>query len=916
MSASQLHDTLASMLPKADRPYVALLSDCLFTAVDGAADVLAVGAVVEAAMWPTVLRRLMRALLRHHFTRQPDTLLLVEDAHWLDTQSWQLLSEIAKAEPSVRLLLTSRPLDSAGNDASTSPSPQSVLGLYKAVCGSERSHHVLLAGVDEATACELAAQQLQCAGLHPSLSATIHLKSDGIPLFIQHLCVYLQQHSLVDIHPVTRVASLATSSSQRIDDVLPSSLEGLLASVLDRLPADCQLALKTAAVVGRHFVLSLVHAAHPMEVTRDAMQAMMEAAVEMSVTVEEDTSVEWAAHVSGEQHESAVQSAEESELYYRFTHQLLRDAAYFGLLYQQRRELHGRLADHLASLHTHGSPSSHTVRSSVHLLAHHYWLALCNADDVLIEQPDQRLLQAATYYLLEAASHSLNYSAVDAGALFLHRAARCVQLVAAVERREYWELRWLCALMSVDAFMFTPPALKKLATLWGPSEPQDGFVYVAGTGSRKVLAQRMIALLDTPSASADLPPMRAHHYRFNAMLSLWLAAWPRRDEALRVTRALEVFTQSVEGSEAPYYQTEMFVATGSAFFILNLFADLQRLFSNLERHDFFNAAVKGRVKLTKYAQGANPIPHLAMMQATYRWLQGRVVSCWETHEDVMRLIAATAHPPSIIRGWLALLKMAMVAGQCPQSVAVIEAGIPTLPAVDSVETHLTFLMRRCILLSLQVWRHSDACPPQSLVAPTSPCCGTPYCDDLLGLIEQLILDGAVFGVMFHYIHQAFPSVIDFRPEMSFSIHEAMVRLMKRYELLFAHNPRSIELARMEAALLIRRLQAELGDEETQEAEAAEAERLLTKAMGLVGYEKTPALKVCMTWTELRVWQGRWGKAEAELQAALDDLPEADDTGSYWVTAAQRMLDEVRRGRKGQGASNGHSFLGTSSSTAG
>ena len=915
LSPAQLHSVVSSVLPPSDRPYASLLSSCLLdsnNATSAAADVVAVDGVVEAAMRPTVLRRLMLSLIRHLFTVQPATLLLIEDAHWLDLQSWCVLSEIARAEHTVRLLLATRPLVTTASEVST---PQSTVALYEAVCRCARSHHITLAGVDESSASELAAALLQCRALSPPLAHLIHAKSDGIPLFIQHLVTYLQQKGLIAVHPDTRVAELIVSSAHLLDAVLPSSLEGLLASVLDRLPADCQLALKTASVVGRHFVFSLVLASHPMQVGRDELKAMMEQATRLDVAVEEDGSVEWAALPVKQtlQQNGEVADTSNSDCFYRFTHQLLRDAAYYGLLYHQRREVHARLADYLASNHSHTSASHHTIRSSVHLLAHHYHMALCNADEVLIEQPDQRLLHAATHYLLEAASSSLNFSAVDAGAQLLHRAARCIQLMDTAERTEYWELRWLGALMSTELWMFNVPALLKLAVLWHPSELQDGSVQLAAANSRKLLAQRMLALLESPSAVSDMPPMRVQDYRFSAMLALWMSSWPRKDEALLATRALEAFALSVEGSEAPYYQTETFVSSGSAYFTLNLFSELKRLFAFVEQHSFYHSVLQGRVKLTRYAQGGNPIPHIAMLHAAYRWLQGKVRTCWESCEDVMALIATSAHPPSISRGWLVLLKFSMVAGQCPQSTRVMEAGVLALPAVDSAEAHLPYLMRRCILLSLQVWRHTAAFPPSSLVAPLSPGYGAPYCDELLELIEQLIVDGAVFGVLFHFIHQAFPSVVDFRPEMPLAVHEALVRLMRRYEILFAHNPRVIELARMEAALLVRSLQAGVGDDEEQAEWAMEAERLLTKAMGLVVYEKTPALKVRMTWTELKVWQGRWQEAEVELQQQLDGMPEVEETGSYWIIAAERMLEEVRGNRRENGASNRHGSAPSSSS---
>ena len=137
-----------------------------------------------------------------------------------------------------------------------------------------------------------------------------------------------------------------------------------------------------------------------------------------------------------------------------FTHQLLCGAAYSSLLYDQRRRLHAQIADYIAGiLSTQGTTTSpshnagRTVSTSTHLLAHHYWLALCDADGQLVDNPDQRLLSCAAEYLLRAGHSSISVGAVDNGALFLARAVRCLRCMADVERKEQLELQWLEAVV-------------------------------------------------------------------------------------------------------------------------------------------------------------------------------------------------------------------------------------------------------------------------------------------------------------------------------------------------------------------------------------------------------------------------------------------------------------------------------------
>ena len=267
----------------------------------------------------------------------------------------------------------------------------------------------------------------------------------------------MRDRRLLHIDSHTHLASLVDSvAPDLLDAVLPSSVEGLLTSALDQLDADCQMALKLASVVGRRFSLSLVAALSPIHCSLSQLHVWMAAAKEQHVITE------------------CVQEVPlpEVDSWYSFTHQLLRDAAYSSLLYHQRRVLHSQLAEHLAnSVSTERSASRdrHTLitatygHTRTHVLAQHYWLAVCDANNVLIHLPDQRLLECAMEWLLPSAQSSLSLGALDTGCWSLIRAIRCVRCLQHDERREQWELRLLSVIVCSHVLVSNGPVLLVLA---------------------------------------------------------------------------------------------------------------------------------------------------------------------------------------------------------------------------------------------------------------------------------------------------------------------------------------------------------------------------------------------------------------------------------------------------------------------
>ena len=253
--AASMRDCLMAMLPAHDRPFLSVLHDVLPSLQLQEGDELE----VEASGRTAATCRLLRSLLSCHFRLEPRSLIVIEDAHWLDVKSWALLKELVTACPSITLYLTVRPLEGL----TTSP-PQAVATDFQAVLAAERTRRFLLLGLDLRDTTALTQHLLRCRSLSPALQSLIYARTEGIPLFIQHLVAFCVDSSLVEVDAASGQADLkesirksrggnASESAVQLSDLLPGSLQALLASVLDRLQPQTQFLLKVASVIGRAF---------------------------------------------------------------------------------------------------------------------------------------------------------------------------------------------------------------------------------------------------------------------------------------------------------------------------------------------------------------------------------------------------------------------------------------------------------------------------------------------------------------------------------------------------------------------------------------------------------------------------------------------------------------------------------------
>ena len=267
-------------------------------------------------------RRILAALLDRVFSlsRQKPVLLLLEDAHWIDPTSEELMVEFRKqiAGFAVMAMVTFRPdyrppWDRFGN--------MTVLNLNRL---SRRQSGEL-------------ARRIGGTVLPEALLDQIVAKTDGVPLFIEELTKAILESGMLEEHAEQFVATGTLPGL-----AIPATLQDILLARLDRL-APSKAVAQIGAAIGREFSYDLLAAIAPYD--RDELDTALH-----QLTAAELVSV----HGTG------------ASRIYVFKHALVQDAAYGTLLHSRRQILHTRIAALLQERFP------HIAQAQPELLAHHF----------------------------------------------------------------------------------------------------------------------------------------------------------------------------------------------------------------------------------------------------------------------------------------------------------------------------------------------------------------------------------------------------------------------------------------------------------------------------------------------------------------------------------------------------------------
>jgi class 3 adenylate cyclase/tetratricopeptide (TPR) repeat protein len=262
---------------------------------------------------------LQRLLLRD--SQVQPLLLVVEDLHWIDSETQALLDGLVERLPTAHLLLlvNYRPEYQHGWGSKTYYT-QLRLDPLSAASADEFLHALL--GDDPILA---------------PLTPLLITRTEGNPFFLEESVRTLVETGVLVGEPGAYRLAQALPTIQ-----VPATVQAVLAARIDRLPPEEKRLLQTSAVIGTEVPLPLLQ----------AIAEMPEAALHRGLA-----------------HLQAAEFLYETRLFpepeYTFKHALTHEVAYGSLLLERRRGLHARLVDALEAL------AGDWVAEQVERLAHH-----------------------------------------------------------------------------------------------------------------------------------------------------------------------------------------------------------------------------------------------------------------------------------------------------------------------------------------------------------------------------------------------------------------------------------------------------------------------------------------------------------------------------------------------------------------
>jgi class 3 adenylate cyclase/tetratricopeptide (TPR) repeat protein len=257
------------------------------------------------------VRRLFERL-----AREGPVVLVIEDLHWIDESSTQLVEHLLPLVREVPLLIVcvSRP-DGGGP-----------LERLRATCGG--AHPVTLTEIALSPLTREESGELLEGLVGPGVVTAVEAerllaRAEGNPFFLEEIVRWRRAEGADAV-------------------ALPETVEGVILARIDRLEEDVKEVLKVASVVGRSFL-------------RRVLELVVAAGIALDAELDELLRIE------------LIRERQRlPELEYLFTHALVQEATYGSILRQRRLELHRRVGECIERLFP------DRLDEFYGLLAHHY----------------------------------------------------------------------------------------------------------------------------------------------------------------------------------------------------------------------------------------------------------------------------------------------------------------------------------------------------------------------------------------------------------------------------------------------------------------------------------------------------------------------------------------------------------------
>ncbi|HSH05754.1 MAG TPA: tetratricopeptide repeat protein [Anaerolineae bacterium] len=260
-------------------------------------------------------------LLQAESQRQP-IMVEIEDAHWLDEASHELLTTLTRQIQNfpILIIITSRYTDDGSQPTFNIDDKIPTLTIDLSPIST--------------IALQTLAQDILGAPIAPPLQTILLEKADANPFFAQQILYYLQENNLLQTKQING-QPLITLINNNFE--LPTTINALLIARLDRLTQQVKEVVQTASVLGQEFDTRLLTRILERDLTQELALAERE-----QIWIMLDM------------------------LQYIFKHALLREAAYEMQLRGRLRHLHHFAAQMIEQLYAHQLPNHYDK------LAYHY----------------------------------------------------------------------------------------------------------------------------------------------------------------------------------------------------------------------------------------------------------------------------------------------------------------------------------------------------------------------------------------------------------------------------------------------------------------------------------------------------------------------------------------------------------------
>jgi class 3 adenylate cyclase/tetratricopeptide (TPR) repeat protein len=280
---------------------------------------------LEGEAFKRELYEMMPILWRLRFSRQP-TVLVIDDIHWSDPASIDLLLHLLPLTAEIPLVLI----------CAFRPDRNGPVWRIKTTADEEYHHlytEIAIRPLSDKQVNQLIDGLLINTDLPQGLRERILESAGGNPFFVEEVVRSLIDNQALVAEEIEQDGQKmlywrARGNGQQID--IPDNLQSLLSARIDRLEEETKQILQTAAVIGRTFYRRVLEA---IEAQSQVTAQVIERQLNMLLRLE-----------------MIREAARRPELEYKFSNPLTQEVAYQTILLKRRRELHRQVGQALEEL--------------------------------------------------------------------------------------------------------------------------------------------------------------------------------------------------------------------------------------------------------------------------------------------------------------------------------------------------------------------------------------------------------------------------------------------------------------------------------------------------------------------------------------------------------------------------------------